>query len=76
MIIQDCGEHIYREPVGTGARRKTIFCMHGCGCYKDSHGFGGPDGVNPKGDCPNVPPVKNHKENELQLMLSDPNAHL
>ena len=76
MILPNCGEHTYREPVGTGARRKTIFCVNGCGCYRDSHGFGGPDGVDPKGDCPKVPPVESQEKNELQLMLSDPDSHL
>ncbi len=47
-MIREVGEHRYR---GT----KTLRCLHGCGCWMDSNAFGGPDGIDPKGGCPNAP---------------------
>lgn len=58
MILEGCGTHAYRKPIGASSKGKTLFCEWGCKCYKDSNGFGGPDGVDPKGKCPNAPAEK------------------
>lgn len=73
-MLEARGGHMYRKGGGTrpisGA---TIFCVYGCKCYKDSHGFGGPAGSTPEGECPNAPVLVHDK---LQLMLNDPDSHL
>jgi|CXWL01.1.fsa_nt_gi hypothetical protein len=53
MFLEGCGTHAYRKPVRGIPKGTKLFCGLGCGCYKDSNGFfGGPDGVEPKGECP------------------------
>lgn len=46
--------HRYPDPDGTSN------CTHGCGCWMGPYRSGGPDGVDPFGECPKAPPVRDH----------------
>lgn len=71
-MLESRGEHMYRKSGGTKVNRnETIFCVYGCRCYKDAHGFGGPDGIDPEGKCPKAP-----VGSRLELMLAAPTSHL
>jgi len=71
-MLETCGGHQYHRVPGVRMKEgATIFCVYKCGCWKDSRGFGGPEGVNPQGECPNAP-----KGNRLQQLLAQPQVHL
>ena len=49
------GGHFYPGCEGDIEAFFTSDCEHGCGCWVGSSRSGGPDGVDPFGDCPNNP---------------------
>ncbi|MDD2731754.1 MAG: hypothetical protein PHI53_01005 [Candidatus Pacebacteria bacterium] len=52
---KDYGDHRYNEIAGDNEYNGKTYCEHGCGCWIDSFGSGGPAGVDPLGSCPNNP---------------------
>lgn len=71
-MLESCGEHMYRKKIGIRTSDgETLFCVYGCGCSKDSHGFHAKDdGIDPQGECPNAP-----KGTRLQLLLQTSTAY-
>jgi hypothetical protein len=51
------GPHSYPGISPEGEFMYTSDCAHKCGCWMGSCRSGGPDGVNPFGECPNAPEI-------------------
>jgi hypothetical protein len=61
------GPHKYPGVSAKGEFMFTSDCANGCGCWMGGYRSGGPDGVNPFGECPKAPLTEPPQPDELTL---------